>query len=286
VTVAFVLSGGASLGAVQVGMAKALESEDIRPDLIIGTSVGAINGGWLAGGGGADELEHIWRSLRRSDLFPMRPVHGLRAFTGRAPNLVPNARLRRLLTRHLRFARLEDAAVPLTVVAADAQSGREVLLREGPAIDSILASAALPAVFPPVLVGERLLIDGGVVNNTPISTAIDSGATEVWVLSTGYSCGLPAPPTTAVSMAMHAVALLVQQRLVLETRSRTYAVPVHLVPPPCPISVTPTDFSHTDELIDRAEAGTRQWLGNGRPHALPLLPDAHARVHHHDHHPN
>ncbi len=281
-TVAFVLSGGASLGAIQVGMAKALEAEGVRPDLIIGTSVGAINGGWLAGGGGPGELDQIWRSLRRSDLFPMRPLHGLRAFTGRASNLVPNARLRRLLTSHLTFARLEDAAVPLVVVAADAQSGREVLLREGPAVDAILASSALPAVFPPVLIGDRLLIDGGVVNNTPISTAIDAGATEVWVLSTGYSCALPAPPTTAVSMAMHAVALLVQQRLVLETRSRSYPVPVNLVPPPCPISVTPTDFSHTDELIDRAEAGTRQWLSNGCLHAMPLLPDAHAHVHHGD----
>ena len=272
-TVAFVLSGGASLGAIQVGMAKALEAEGVSPELIVGTSVGAINGGWLAGGGGADELDQIWRSLRRSDLFPMRPIHGWRAFTGRSANLVPNTRLRRLLGRHLHFARLEDAAVPLMVVAADAQSGREVILREGPSV------AVIPAVFPPVLVGDRLLLDGGVVNNTPISKAIDAGATEVWVLSTGYSCALPAPRTTTISMAMHAVALLVQQRLVLETRSRSYPVPVHLVPPPCPISVTPTDFSHTDELIDRADAGTPQWLGNGRPHAMPLLPDAHAHLH-------
>jgi NTE family protein len=108
------------------------------------------------------------------------------------------------------------------------------------------------------------------VNNTPITHAIDSGATEVWVLSTGYSCGLAKAPRGAVAMAMHSVALLVQQRLVLETASRHYDVLVHLIPPPCPISVTPIDFSRTAQLIERAHAGTRQWLNNGCPHAMPL----------------
>jgi len=143
--------------------------------------------------------------------------------------------------------------------------------QRAPALESVLASAALPAVFPPVAVEGRLLIDGGVVNNAPVTTAIDAGATEVWVLSTGYSCRLPAPPSTALAMAAHSIALLVQQRLVLESRVRDYPVPVHFIPPPCPISVTPVDFSQTEELIDRAAAGTRQWLGNGCPDAMPLL---------------
>jgi NTE family protein len=134
-----------------------------------------------------------------------------------------------------------------------------------------MASAALPAVLPSVKLGKRVLIDGGVSNNTPITRAIEAGATEVWVLSTGYSCGLPAPPQTAIAMAMHSVALLVQQRLVLETSRRSYPVPVHLIPPPCPISVTPIDFSQTNQLIERAHAGTRQWLANGKPHAMPLI---------------
>jgi NTE family protein len=271
VTVAFVLSGGASLGSIQVGMAAALRERDINPDLIVGTSVGAINGSWLAGGGAVDELAEVWRSLRRKQLFPLRPVTGWRGFTGRATHFVPDSGLRRLLTRHLRFQNLEDAVVPFQVIAADAQTGQEVVLRRGPALESVLASAALPAVFPPVEVEGRLLIDGGVVNNAPVTTAIDAGATEVWVLSTGYSCRLPAPPSTALAMAAHSIALLVQQRLVLESRVRDYPVPVHFIPPPCPISVTPVDFSQTDELIDRAMAGTRQWLGNGCPDAMPLL---------------
>ncbi len=127
----------------------------------------------------------------------------------------------------------------------------------------------LPGIFPPVWLNGRPLIDGGVINNTPISRAIDAGASEVWVLSTGHSCSLPEAPTGAVAMGMHAVALLVQQRLTLELASRVYPVPVHIVPAPCPITVTPIDFSESAELIDRAHAGTTSWLEAGCPAVMP-----------------
>ncbi len=276
-TIAFVFSGGASLGAIQVGMAQALASHDVHPDLIVGTSVGAINGSWFAGGGDADELAEVWRSLRGRQLFPARPIVGLRAFLGRSTHFVPNSGLRSLLRQRLTFQRLEDAANPFLVVAADAQTGEEVVLDRGPAVSSILASAAIPWVFPPVAVGGHVLFDGGIANNTPITTAIRAGATEVWVLSTGFSCGVTNAPASAFGLAMHAVALMVQGRLVRETVDRTYPVPVHLIPPPCPISVFPSDFSQTDELIDRARSGTLQWLGNGCPDAQPLhVPHEHA----------
>ena len=90
------------------------------------------------------------------------------------------------------------------------------------------------------------------------------------MLSTGYSCGLRTPPQGALELALHGVGLLVQQRLVRETQ-RSYSVPVHLIPPPCPIDVSPVDFSHTNELIELALAGTRQWLANGKPFAQPLV---------------
>ena len=252
-------------------MLQVLEQQGVTPELIVGSSVGAINGAWIADGGGADDLAALWRSLRRQDLFPTRPLLGLRAFLGRASHYVPDAGLRRLLEQNVSFTNLEDAPIPLAVVATEIPSGAEVVLQKGPAVEAILASAALPAVFPPVQIDERLLIDGGVVNNTPISTAIELGASEVWVLSPGYACALSAPPTTALAMAMHAVGLMVQRRLSLEVSSRDYAVPVRLIPPPCPIDISPVDFSKTDELIERAAAGTRQWLANGQPDAMPLL---------------
>ena len=150
-TTAFVLSGGASHGSVQVGMAIALEQRGIRPDLIVGTSVGAINGAWLAGGGPAAGLADVWLGLRRADLFPLHPLLGLRAFAGKSTHFVPDVALRATLSRHLPFEMIEDALTPLIIVAADALSGEEVLLTAGNAVDAVTASASLPAVYPPRL---------------------------------------------------------------------------------------------------------------------------------------
>lgn len=274
-TTAFVLSGGASLGAVQVGMARALYDEGIRPDLIIGTSVGAVNGAWLAGERPIEGLAEVWRSLRTRQIFPLRPLIGLRGFVGRGPNLVPNSGLRHLLERHMVFAALEDAAIAFSVIVTDVATGEEIRLDRGPAVDAILASAAIPGVFPPVAIDGRWFMDGGIVDNTPISQAIAAGATDVWVLSTGYSCALPAPPSSAVALALHGLAMLVERRFVAETSLRSYPVPVHLIPPPCPITVSPMDFSQAAELIVQARRGTAQWIANGEPFALPLLGHRH-----------
>jgi len=270
-TTAFVLSGGASLGAIQVGMAAALFDHGIRPDMIVGSSVGAVNGAWLAAERPISGLTELWRSMRARDIFPLYPLAGWRGFSGRSANLVSNSGLRRLLKRNITFAALEDFPIPLSVIVTEVSTGAEVRLRHGPAIEAILASAAIPGIFPPVVIDGRTFLDGGIVNNTPITQAIEAGATDVWVLSTGYSCALPTAPKSAIAMALHGVTLLVQQRLERETALRTYPVPVHLIPPPCPITVTPMDFSQSASLIERARAGTVQWLANGQPHALPLL---------------
>ncbi len=275
-TVAFVFSGGASLGSIQAGMLQALEAADIRPDIVLGTSVGAMNAAFVAGGGTADELADIWKRLRSSAIFPVNPVLGLQAFLGKKRHFVANDGVKRVLRRNLTFDHIEDADLPLTVMATELQTGAEVRLTSGPAIEAVLASTALPGVFPPITIAGRTLVDGGIANNTPISVAIEAGATDVWVLNVGYSCGLSAPPSSAFGASLHSVGLLVQQRLVIETRNTDYAVPVRLIPPPCPISVQPTDFSQSAELIAAARLGTTQWLGTGMPHALPLVPHAHS----------
>src|SRR4051812_5680621 len=178
-TTAFVLSGGASLGAVQVGMLLALAEEDVRPDLIVGTSVGAVNGAWIAANPdreGIASLAELWRSLTRAGVFPTRLLTGLLGFLGRQGNLVPDSALRHLIDEHLRFRRLEDAPIPFHLVATDVLSGEDVRLSRGDGFDAILASAAIPAVFPLVHIDGRDLIDGGVVNNTRISHAVALGA--------------------------------------------------------------------------------------------------------------
>ena len=187
-TTAFVLSGGASLGAVQVGMLRAIAREGVTPDLIVGSSVGAVNGAWLAGSG-VDDLEglaRVWRGLGREDVFPLRPWLGLRGFLGRRDHLVPDDGLRRVVARNVRFRRLEDAPVPLHVVTTELTSGAEVLLSSGDVVDAVVASSAIPAVFPPVELDGQILVDGGVTDNAPITQAIALGADEVWVMPTGF----------------------------------------------------------------------------------------------------
>jgi NTE family protein len=175
---------------MQVGMLQALSANRIRPDLVVGTSVGAVNGAWLAGGGteaDLDQLADIWRELNRDDVFPVNPLTGLFALAGWGNHLIPDRRLRRLLRQHLRFKRLEDAPIPLHVVATDVVTGADVELSQGNAIDAIMASAAIPRIFPPVRIDGQLLMDGAVVENTPIGPAVRQGATTVWVLPLGRS---------------------------------------------------------------------------------------------------
>ncbi|ABL81594.1 MULTISPECIES: patatin-like phospholipase family protein [unclassified Nocardioides] len=262
-TTAFVLSGGANLGAAQVGMLAALDEAGVIADLVVGSSVGAVNGAWVAGHGDLAALGDVWRSLRRADVFPARPLDGLLGFVGMSDHLVSDRGLRRLLRAHLRFDRLEDAAVPLHVVATDIRSGEDVLLSTGDAVDAILASAAIPGVLPPVAVDGRTLVDGGVVNNAPISHALDLGAGTIWVLATGYSCALEHPPGSALAVALQAASLMIHQRLLRDVERYAGAIDLRVVPPLCPISVGPTDFSQADDLIRRAHEHARAWLEHG-----------------------
>ncbi len=155
-TTAFVLSGGGSLGAVQVGMLQALLRWGARPDLVVGTSVGAVNGAWVAGHpgtAGPDGLASVWRGLRRADVFPSSPSRALAAVTGRSRAVVSPHGLRHLLAEHIQFQRLEDAPIPLHVAVADVLTGEDVLLSSGPAVDAVMASAAIPGIYPPAEAG-------------------------------------------------------------------------------------------------------------------------------------
>jgi NTE family protein len=279
-TTAFVLSGGANLGAAQVGMLAALRDNGIVPDLIVGTSVGAMNGAWIAAGTDMDELAQIWCGLRRDMVFPAGSLNTLRGLLGRANYLSTGVGIRRLLLAHLRLERLEHAAIPLHVVATDVLRGHDVVLSTGDATEAVLASTAIPGVLPPVRIDGRDLMDGGVVNNTPISHAVALGADVIWVLTTGYSCNLKIVPASALGMALHAASLAIHQRLAIDVQRYEPQVDLRVAPPLCPLAVAPTDFSRAAELIDRAQAMTRDWLnkwepvsGQGRllqPHHKPM----------------
>jgi NTE family protein len=281
---AFVLAGGGSQGAVQVGMLAALARQGVVPDFVVGVSVGAINAAYYAAepdDRGVERLKRIWLQLRRTDVFPFSPIASLLGFFGKTDHLVSPAPLRSLIESELPYQRLEDARIPCYVVATDALEGTEVVLSSGPAATALLASAAIPAIFPPVTLGERYLLDGGVSNNTPLSTALRTGAARVIVLPTGISCALQEPPRGAMALALHALNLLIMRQLVNDIERFAGVADVVIVPPLCPLSTTTYDFSQSADLIHRAEAATRLWLRTDGLHRLGT-PPALLPHHHHD----
>lgn len=279
---AFVLSGGGNLGAVQVGMLQGLADRGIVPDLLVGTSVGAVNAAFLAAGPSPariGDLAAMWSRTRRRDVFPTSPRTAVRAVAGRANSFIDPTPLRRMLERCISYGRIEQAAWPLALVATEVTTGIEVVLRHGDVIEAVLASAAIPSVFPPVELDGHVLMDGGIVNNTAISVAGELGADVIYVLPTGYSCSLPHPPRSALGMALHAVSLAIQRRLLADVALWQERCALKVVPPLCPVTVAPTDFSQTVELIGRARRSTRNWLD--RP--LPSDQTSYLGVHEHAH---
>ena len=277
---AFVFSGGGSLGAIQVGMLRVLLASGVCPDFVVGASVGAINAAYFAcvpNSEGVTALERIWLGLHRSDIFPftLASLFGLIKHPG---NIVDASGLRGVLDKNLPCARIEETKIPLHIMATN-QQGQAVRLSTGPAVEAILASTAIPGVFPPVQIGDDMLMDGAVAANTPVRLAAELGASRIVILPTGYACALRAPPKTAIGKALHAITLLIAWQLMHELEVIPKDIDVHLVPTLCPLAVSPFDFSASRELIERAADSSRKWIESGglRRRAAPqeLAPHRH-----------
>ena len=261
---AFVFTGGGSLGAIQVGMLRVLLAAGVHPDFVVGASVGAINASYFASVPtleGVATLERLWTGLRRSDIFPFTfsSAIGLLRHPG---NLVDPGGLRNIIELNLPFARLEDTQIPLHIMATNLQ-GLGVRLSTGPAVEAILASTAIPGIFPPVGIEGEPLIDGAVAANTPMRLAVGLGASRVIVLPTGYACALKEPPKSAVGKALHAITLMINWQLMHELEHIAPDIQVHLVPTLCPLAVSPFDFSSSRELIERAARSSQKWIEDG-----------------------
>lgn len=261
---AFVFTGGGSLGAIQVGMLRALLSHGVQPDFVVGASVGALNATYFAGIPsieGVAMLERIWYGLRRGDVFPISFAH-LIGFLRHRGNIADPSGLRRLIEAHLPHARLEHALIPLNIMATSPE-GLAVRLSSGPAAEAILASTAIPGVFPPVEIDGKMLMDGAVAANTPMRLAAELGASRIIVLSTGYACALKEPPKRAIGRALHAITLMVNWQLMHEVQQLSDNIEVHIVPTLCPLAVSPFDFSQSEQLIQRAAQSSDRWIKEG-----------------------
>jgi NTE family protein len=207
---AFVLAGGGSRGAAQVGMLTELVNRGIRADRVYGASVGAVNGAAYCGqptASGMARLVDIWNELSGDKVFPRGRAQGPWTFFQQRVAVHSNAGLRQIIETGITFDNLEDAVVPIEVVTASLSDGTERWISSGSAAEAVLASAAIPAIFPPVVIDGDLLVDGGVVNNVPLSRAIEAGATRIYVLlcgPLGFHPPTPKRPIEAMLTAFYA----------------------------------------------------------------------------------
>jgi NTE family protein len=215
---AFVFAGGGSFGAIQVGMLHSLAAHGVAADMVVGCSVGALNGAFYAGDptlDGVQRLATIWRGLQRHDVFPMS-WRTVLSFLWHRDFLISHDGIRKLIEDHIPYRNLEEAKLPVHIVTTDIVSGDSVVLSEGSTAEAIVASTAIPGAFSPIRYKDYYLADGAISSNTPIQVAVKKGARRLIILPTGHACANQAPPVGAVANALHALTLLIARQLVNE----------------------------------------------------------------------
>ncbi len=259
--VALVLGGGGVYGAAQVGSAHALERRGFVPDLVVGTSVGALNGVVLAArpDGAASRLDELWTGLRRRDVFP---VHRGRTRT----SIFDDRGLRRLIARAGLPSDFEQLAVPFTAVATDLATGAEVRLDHGILETALLASAAIPGILPPVQRDGRQLVDGAPVACVPVRAALAQGAASVVVLSAGPESGpvrSAGPLARAGAIAARAGSLRVRHQVERDLREVAQHIPVVVLPTGTDSWPSPWDLGRSRRLITSAAIAAGRFIDGG-----------------------
>jgi NTE family protein len=271
--VAFVLSGGGNLGALQIGMLRALAEREVRPDLVVGCSVGAINGAAFAEDPTlvrVGRLERLWRELDGKDLMPSGFLPGAVALARKGEAIHDNDGLRRALEQQLAVRTFEELAVPFQCVATDVLGVREVWFASGPLIEPILASAALPAVYPAVEIDGVRYLDGAIVDDVPMGRAVELGARTIYVLQVGAFSRPRPEPRRPLDVAIQSYWIARHHRFKRELAAMPPEVVVHLLPTGQTPAMRYNDFTRSAELISLAYEASSDYLA-GRP-ARPALP--------------
>lgn len=270
--VGFVFSGGGPLGALQVGAVRALFDRHVVPDLTVGTSVGALNATFVAFNptpGGADNLERIWEGLTDADLFPGGRFKASWArFLVKGNRVFENSGMKRLIDSRLGEAQFEDAQIPLAVVATDLETGDEEIFTSGPVREPLLASTAMPGVFPPVEINGKMYTDGGVANNVPMGPAVNLGAKTLYVMDSTSHTSQKRPLNRPIDYLLHAFTLARSQRLGIEQKIYSDKVRVVMLPTPTLDFFVPfASMEYTKRLIDLGYEHTLRFL-EGRSEAV------------------
>jgi NTE family protein len=230
---AFVLGGGGQLGASEVGMLRALIERGIVPELVVGTSVGAINGAAVASEptvAMVQRLAETWSDIERSDVFAGSLLGRLATLARTRTNLHGNEALRATLTEALPIALIEDLPVRFECVAASIEAASEHWFTTGDLVDAVLASAAVPGILPPVEVGGQHFIDGGIVNSIPVGRAVQLGATRIFVMHVGRLDRPLEPPRWPWEVALVAFEIARRHRFIGDLASLPETLEVHVMP--------------------------------------------------------
>jgi NTE family protein len=252
-------------------MVHALYERAIAPDLLIGTSAGALNAAFLASRPAttatAQELAALWRGLRRRDILPLRPATLLGGLAGRRDHLIPDAALRRLAARHLQFQRLEQAAIPLHWSPSTCWPEPRCACPTAPPSTRWSAPRPSPACCRPSAGAAGSSPTAGSPTTPPLWHAVALGARRIYVLPTANpgDRGLPHLPRAALAAAVHAVTVLTNARLHGDLARYAHSAELIMLPAANPGHIPPTDFGHAGQLITRALAATRMALAAGTP---------------------
>jgi NTE family protein len=261
--VGFVLGGGGSLGAVQVGMLQALGEQDIVPDIVTGTSVGSLNGAVVAADPGAavSRLAEAWPRMTRQRVFPGGVLTQVRTLQRTRTHLFPSTGLAMVIADFLGADRtFADLALPFVAMAMDIATARPHVLSEGPLVPALLASSAIPGIYPPVQLGSVQLYDGGLVANVPMRQALAMGARSLVVLDCNFPGHVPDPPGTIAEVLFYTATVAMRTQAVFEAPLVAADVPVVYLHGPEPYPISPLDFRHTGALIEAAHQAARSFL--------------------------
>jgi NTE family protein len=272
VTIAFVLGGGGLLGANEVGMLRALSEAGIRPDVVVGTSIGAVNGAFIAAGpeGSAQRLAELWQGESLRVVFSETVL-------GRAVRLVQSGThlhaiepLRKQLAEKLPAEDFADLKVPFHCVASSIEDATARWFTSGPLVPAIMASCAVPGLLPPVEIDGRHYFDGGLVDSIPVGRAVALGASTVYVLHAGrIESPLPVP-SRPWEVGLVAFEIARRHRFHEEMSALPPDVRVHVLPtgsdqlPPGLGQFRYRSRNKVSKSIDRSYAASARYLAQAR----------------------
>lgn len=278
---AFVLSGGGSYGASQVGMVQAMVEAGITPDLVVGTSVGAMNGALFASdpAESSRRLTEIWHSMTRANVYGSRTRIGTTITAARnglrrhSLSVFSFDRLNALIDEHIPVETIEDLTIPTVVVVTDALVGQPKLLRSGPLSPALRASAAIPGVFPPVEIQGCFYIDGGVSANVPVRQAVTAGARSMIVLDANPATMPGTLPHSVVGSVVHASMIMLRNQRADAVDDLTGKYPILHLPQVTPPTQSSFEFDRSSELVESGYVSTKDFLTQ-----LPELADSSRRL--------